>query len=170
MKREFFDIYERLYDEYIYTNVLTYRRPLPRDKGYYEDMLRYERRTEYSRHEGYYIAEYEAVAAVKNSIDRADMEYNLRPDAKYFLLVNFHHLIVRPLFEQIFFREGYFDRFSFREIEDRIQYDISIIVTETKKESPKEKIKISGHQIMRTIDRLWKNLKTTRLEIWGEDE
>lgn len=139
MKKEFYDTYEMLYSEYIYENEFRRRRPFPYDE--------------------YYI-----IKTIRKSIDTADKENILRPDAKYFLIVNFHHLIVRPLFEQRPYREFRLEK-EFAEIEDDIQADITTIVSETKKEA--EQREISGHQIMRTIDRVWKNLKTTRLELWG---
>jgi hypothetical protein len=80
MKKEFYDIYEMLYAEYIYANEFRRRRPFPYDE--------------------YYI-----IKTIRKSIDMADIENTLRPDAKYFLIVNFHHLIVRPLFEQRPYRE-----------------------------------------------------------------
>ena len=131
----------------------------------YEDEFRHRRTPPYDE---YYI-----VKTIRQSIDTADKENFLRPDAKYFLIVNFHHLIVRPLFEQ---REKPFsDFFSkvfgsekdfFIELENNIQSDIATIVSETKKEVYNQR-DISGHQIMRTIDRIWQNLKTTRFELWG---
>lgn len=139
MKREYYDTYEMLYAEYIYENDFRRRRPFPFDE--------------------YYI-----VKTIRKSIDTNDKENILRPDAKYFLLVNFHHLIVRPLFERRPYAELRFEK-EFQEIEFDIESDIDTIISETKKEA--EQREISGHQIMRTIDRVWRELKTTRLEIWG---
>ena len=139
MKQEFSDIYRTLYAEYIDENVFRRRRPL----AYYNDLL---------------------TMVIRESIDTADKEGTLRPDAKYFLLVNFHHLVVRPLSERRIDRDILFGE-EFFKIKDDLQADIATIVSETKKDA--EQGEISGHQIMRTIDRVWKNLKTTRLELWG---
>lgn len=139
MKKEYYDTYEMLYAEYIYEKEFIRRRPFPNK-------------------------EYFMIKTIRKSIDTADKENTLRPDAKYFLLVNFHHLIVKPLFERIYYREIQFEK-EFAQIEDDIQADIVTIIFETKKEA--EQGEISGHQIMRTIDKVWKNLKTTRLELWG---
>jgi hypothetical protein len=135
MKSEFYKVYEMLYSEYVYENDYRRKRPFPYDERY-------------------------IIKRIRMSIDTADKENSLRPDAKYFLMVNFHHLIIRPLFEQRPYKEMFYP-----DIEDDIEDDISTIISETKKES--EQGEISGHQIMRTIDKLWKNLKTTRLELWG---
>ena len=135
MKSEFYETYEILYYEYVYEKDFRRRRPYPYDERY-------------------------IIKRIRMSIDKSDKENTLRPDAKYFLLVNFHHLIIRPLFEQRPYREKFYP-----EIEFDIDTDIATIVSETKKEA--EQGEISGHQVMRTIDRVWKNLKTTRLELWG---
>lgn len=148
MKREYYDIYEMLYAEYAYENEFRRRRPFPFDE--------------------YYI-----IRTIRQSIDNADKDNSLRPDAKYFLMVNFHHLIVRPLFEQRPYREIRLEK-EFIDLESDIKSDINTIVSETKEDinisesRPNEKKEeISGHKIMKTIDRVWKNLKTTKFEVWG---
>ena len=140
MKSKYYEIYEILYNEYVYE----------------QDFIR--------RRRPFHPDEYYIVKTIKKSIERANKERKLRPDAKYFLIVNFHHLIVRPLIEE---RPR---RFRLQEdkmfdLNDSIQDDIHTIVSQT--EMDKNENEISGHQIMRTIDRLWKKLKTTKLEIWG---
>ena len=137
MKEEFYKAYAELYSEYVYEQDFRRRQPYPLYK------------------EEYYI-----IRKIIISIDNADKENTLRPDAKYFLLVNFHHLIVRPLFERRLYREKFYP-----EIENDIEADILTIVSETKQES--EQGEISGHKIMDTINKRWKNLRTTRLELWG---
>lgn len=139
MDREYNQIYEMLYADYIYESDLRLRRRPP-----------------------FPYSEYYLVKAIRKSIDKADRGDNLRPDAKYFLIVNFHHLIVRPLIERSAPNEI---RKDFPDLEEIIQYDIETIISETKREREEEGI--SGHQIMKTIDRLWKNLKTTKINIWG---
>lgn len=137
MREEFHKAYQDLYSEYVYEQNFRRRRYKP-----------------------FYEEEYYFIRQIRISIDKADKENTLRPDAKYFLLVNFHHLIVRPLFEQRPYREKFYP-----EIEKDIEADISIIVSETKQNS--EEGEISGHKIMDTINKLWKILRTTRLELWG---
>lgn len=137
MREEFYKAYQDLYSEYVYEQNFRRRRPYP-----------------------FYEHEYYIIKQIRISIDKADKENMLRPDAKYFLLVNFHHLIVRPLFERRPNREKFYP-----EIEQDIDADISTIVSETKQNS--EQGEISGHKIMDTINNLWINLRTTRLEFWG---
>ncbi len=139
MKKEFNKIYTKLYAEYIFEGDFSPKQLLP-------------------------INEVALVKIIRKSINMADIENTLRPDAKYFLLVNFHFLIVKPLLEQKLNQEFHGES-EFPEIENDIQADIATIVSLTKNEY--KQAKISGHQIMRTIDRSWKNLRTTRLELWG---
>jgi len=141
MKNEYYEIYEMLYADYIYES--SYRRRKPPD-------------------------EYYLLKLIRKSIDYADKEGLLRPDAKYFLMVNFHHLIIRPLFEQGLFKNLRIDdriKGFEEDIKENIESDIFTIISETKRDS--DRSEISGHQIMHTIDRTWKDLKMTRFELWG---
>jgi hypothetical protein len=137
MKKEFYKAYEDLYSEYPYEQEFIHRRRYP-----------------------FYANEYYITRQIRISIDKADKENTLRPDAKYYLLVNFHHLVVRPLFEQMYYREKYY-----KEIEQHIDADISKIVSETKQKTGKDEI--SGHDIMNTINTLWRQLRTTQFDFWG---
>jgi len=139
MKSEYYEIYEMLYADYVYENEFRRRRPFPYNEYYF-------------------------VRTIRKSIDKADREGILRPDAKYFLIVNFHHLIVRPLIEQRPHRD-FTNEKELIGLEDSIQSDIETIIFETKREENEQGI--SGHQIMKTIDRLWKTLKTTKINLWG---
>jgi hypothetical protein len=137
MREEFYKAYEDLYFEYVDEQYLIRRRPYLLSKEYYKIII----------------------IKIRISIEEADKENKLRPDAKYFLLVNFDHLIVRPLFERRPYQKGFY------EIEKAIEADISTIFSTAKQEP--EQDEISGHKIMNTINKLWKDLKTTRLELWG---
>ncbi|WP_053990088.1 hypothetical protein [Mangrovimonas sp. TPBH4] len=137
MDSNYYKIYENLYADYLY------------------DWDRQRRVSFYT--------DYDFIKTIRRSIDRADTENNLRPDAKYFLMVNFHHLIVRPLMESRL--EIYFPNHKeFLDLEYSIQTDIGTIISESIKDNKED---VSGHQIMKTIDNLWRELRTTRLEIWG---
>ena len=139
MRKEYYDIYEMLYADYLYETRIRRTLEFPHDEHYLLRVLR-------------------------KSIDKSDKENMLRPDAKYFLIVNFHHLIIRPLLEERPFRHLPNEK-NFYELEDFIQLDIDMIIQETRSINIQEKI--SGHQIIQTIDRLWQKLKTNKLEIWG---
>lgn len=138
MESAYYDIYKELY------------------KDYNEDWFFHPRRPPFR--EDYYLN------AIKEAIEDADKEGNLRPDAKYFLIVNFHHLIVLPILVR---RDTPEADFTIRRtgLTSDIREDIKTIISNTRRQEREEDI--SGHQIMRTIDRLWRDLKTTKLEVWG---
>lgn len=140
MKNEYYEIYGNLYDEYIYEqDFIRHRRPIHPDE--------------------YYI-----LKSIKKSIEKANLESKLRPDAKYFLIVNFHHLIVKPIIEERPPRFRIKEKMIF-DLDESINEDIFTIINEAKMSV--NELEISGHQIMRTVDKLWRNLKTTKLELWG---
>jgi len=139
MKPEFNKIYENLYADYVYDA----------DK----------RSSIFVRYN-----EYELLKTIRRSIDNSDKEDKLRPDAKYFLLTNFHNLIVRPLIDDYRY---VLDNPDLSNLGEYIAEDIQTIINTTTNEISTDSEKISGHQIMSTINGLWKTLKTTSFDIWG---
>jgi len=139
MKPEFNKIYENLYADYVYDA----------DK----------RSSIFVRYN-----EYELLRTIRRSIDNSDKEDKLRPDAKYFLLTNFHNLIVRPLIDDYRY---VLDNPDLSNLGEYIAEDIQTIINTTTNEISTDSEKISGHQIMSTINGLWKTLKTTSFDIWG---
>ncbi len=138
MKPEFYEIYELLYQEFIY-----------------ENRSRQERKT---------YDEYHVLRIIRKTINELKTEKPLRPDAKYFLIVNFLFLIIKPLTQQNRRNRALLEEL-FPGLEEDIMYDISSIVLLAEKES--KDAEISGHSIMRSIDILWTKLRTTKFEIWG---
>jgi hypothetical protein len=100
------------------------------------------------------------IKLIKSTID----EYSeiLREDAKYFLIVNFDHLILRPILISNY--PHLTNEIRIEELMINIQDDIRTIILVSSKESEGE---ISGHSLMRTIDNLWRSLKTTNYRVWG---
>lgn len=157
MDKKYFEIYENLYFDYIYDGDRY-------SKLYYP----------YSIYEYYSL-----ITLVRRSIDKTDKENILRPDAKFYLLVNFDNLIIKPLFMEREPRSLNNDLFL--KLGKSIQSDIRAIIEASqksydgkfeKKESEiSEEIlrerQVSGHRIMETINELWKDLKTAQFEIWG---
>ena len=99
------------------------------------------------------------------TIDNVDSQNSLRPDAKYFLLVNFHQMIVLPIAISHLFNEGQekVPDHQISDLSEKIESDIRLIV----RESSGNGEEISGHAIMATIDKLWRKLKTTKINVWG---
>jgi hypothetical protein len=145
MKQEFENAYRSLFYEYPY-----YRRIAFPDRPY---MLRSER---------------DLLEILRNSIIRLGEQSventGLRSDALYFLLINFHHMIIRPLAES----DNIYSTRYLQEEQENILSDLSTVINlalEQARERP-----VSGHTILETINSSWKSLKTTRLSLWGDDK
>jgi hypothetical protein len=125
---------------------------------------KYDHEIEFRRSIPYLLNEYYLIQSIRKSIDRNDVDSTLRPDAKYFLIVNFHHLIIRPLIDRNSLKNIQNENFVI-ELQENIQSDIEMIINEVKESS--EVSEISGHQIMKSIDKLWSKLKITGQKTWG---
>lgn len=140
MNKRLNDIYDLLYSDFAYERRSIGRRTQTEDIEYYFARL------------------------IRKSIDNSDKNNSLRPDAKYFLLVNFLHLIVKPLLENKPF-EDYRNELQFFSLEEDIQADIKNIILNAFES--KDGQEISGHQIMKSVDGLWSSLRTTSEKTWG---
>lgn len=86
----------------------------------------------------------------------------LRSDAKLFLLTNFNQMIVKPL---VHLQDENSIDITSSDLLNTISRDLNQILNyslELKKED-----KISGHEIMTAIDKLWLTLESTKYELWG---
>lgn len=159
MDKQFFDIYNGLYAEYVY------------DFGYPR-----RRRQWFSELE----SETSIIREVRRSIEFAEMEIDrkgesfgisLRPDAKFFLLTNFHLMVIRPLIDsdnRLWDQTRVERNLTFS---DFIGADISAILHQAYSSAMELGIKeISGHTIMRAIDKQWPELKLSNFRIWGDDK
>lgn len=157
MKSEFYEIYYGLYADYIYM----FDYPLLRR----ELFIPFESETNILRE-------------IRRAIEKAEMEFEkqdkfqnlvLRPDAKFFLLTNFHLMIVKPLLEH---KEKLWNQTRSQELYyETINKDIRLIIGEAYSLTRNKGKKIvSGHSIMSAIDLTWRVLKSTSFEFWGDDE
>ena len=106
------------------------------------------------------------VDTVKRSIENESSESKdvVRPDAKYFLLVNFHQMIVTPIVERSD-RGGFiYNKLDLNDLQEKIRSDIETIVRASHADNEG---KISGHAVMSAIDKHWKKLAITKMSIWG---
>jgi hypothetical protein len=146
MKPEYEISYERLYADYLYDERRIFRRRLP----FFDD------------------SEYEIVKSIRREIDASDKNESLRSDAKYFLLVNFHQMVLLPILEA-----GYDTTSIPKPVTDipnlasSIESDIRKIVNSAFGSRLDQGQKVSGHEIMRTIDELWRTLECTKFDVWG---
>ncbi|MBE9584953.1 hypothetical protein IM792_10880 [Mucilaginibacter sp. JRF] len=140
MDSNYYQAYENLYADYIYDERRAYRPYFP----FEDDMLR----------------------TIRRAIDDNTIGYkNFRPDAKFFLLVNFHHMIVRPLAEARRFPQFVPEPVNLLKV---ISDDVRTIIRDaTESYRTNDSAEVSGHAIMQSIDRLWRELRSTKFEIWG---
>lgn len=112
----------------------------------------------------FHLKQEKLVLLLKNEIIEFEFNHNLpfRPDAKYFIISNFNNMIIKPIMLQ--------SNNNDQEINDDQlkKYLISDVRTimfnalENRKED-----KISGHDILKSIDSLWLQLQSTKMEVWG---
>jgi hypothetical protein len=156
MKRQYNRIYEDLFNEYINEFF---------EERYRGRVSRYFRRRFKDEDEYYYLQE-DFMRMIENEIEDVEIggKIRLRGDAKLFLLTNFHQMIVRPLLLAIISRQIK-PLFHREELIHMVRDDVRTIIKFSSEESNDEEI--SGHAIMRTIDRMWGKLNSSKFEIWG---
>lgn len=95
-----------------------------------------------------------------NSVDleMARRQKPLRPDGKYFLLINFYSMIYTPL--------SIGGGPTFEELIEAITSDVGYIVQNAAPEPGEE---ISAHLLLNFIATRWRDLKTTRFRLWGDE-
>jgi hypothetical protein len=115
-------------------------------------------------------------AGIRNTIEEVSEELEmwplLRSDAKYFLLVNFDQMFLKPMAIQ---SRIYPDNFK-----KLIRQDIVSILKNAEGEllanktgpnvsSPTDSIEISGHAVLAAITRIWPKLNVTSAKFWEDD-
>lgn len=156
MERQYNKIYEDLFDEYIIE--FYEERYRGRVSRYFSRRLRDE--------DEYHYLQGVIMRMIANEIEYFEMnsKIRLRGDAKLFLLINFHQMIVRPLLLATISRQ--IEQSILRkELFYMVRDDVRTIIDYSRKESDGEEI--SGHSIMRTVDSMWRELKSSSFEIWG---
>jgi hypothetical protein len=98
---------------------------------------------------------------IKLAVDNATVNTNktLRSDAKYFLFINFAHMVETPLAEN-----NETSLYPFNNMNE----DIKTLVQSASLQDPDE-TEISGHQIIQALSQTWPSLKLSSLRIWGSD-
>ena len=90
----------------------------------------------------------------------------LRNDTAYFLVINYHHMVILPfLFRN--FPSLLTDDKLFVRVGNYLQSDISLIINEAIQDYERTRNEITSHTILNVINNLWKELQMMRLEIWG---
>ncbi|TET47495.1 hypothetical protein E3J62_01305 [candidate division TA06 bacterium] len=153
MEAQFYEIYKDLYDLY------------RRERGLFLDWP-----PEYSPGlVRLYLVNFRGLRWVTEAIEEAVLELGLseriRPDAKHFLLVNFHQMVVLPLLHpEIAFQESSANIIEKlpRRLKDDVQTILSIVSKE--KESNEE---ISTGDVLKATADVWRKLHLNKWNIWG---
>jgi hypothetical protein len=102
------------------------------------------------------------VAWVRETIDQVASTFAgqkkipLREDAKYFLLVNFAEMIVRPLRERV----------GSERLKHDLNHDLGILLDSIAFQD-KGKQEISGHELIDALSKNWGRLDIMKLQFWG---
>lgn len=156
MKKQYNRIYEDLFNNYIDEFY---------DERYRSRISRYFRRRFREEEEYHYLQE-DFIRMIESEITDIELGGNirLRADAKLFLLTNFHQMIIKPILLASISRQIR-PLFHREELIHMVRDDVRKIIKYSREYSKDEEI--SGHSIMRTIDKMWNELKTAQLDIWG---
>lgn len=119
--------------------------------------------------------EYDLLIQTRRAIDKFEHSkletLPIRSDAKYFLALNFHHMIIKPILEYIKFRHaplaGNMSKLS-NEVENDISQILNASIERLDTEGEEKRTEVSAHLIMEVIDDMWEELKLTRFEIWND--
>lgn len=91
----------------------------------------------------------------------------IRPDALHFIIVNFHQLVILPIFVEYSQRE-ILDSKEVSKVMDCVVKDFNLIIKSAmqiaKYKGSKE---VSSHTIIEALHTNWKNLESSKIEIWG---
>ncbi len=102
--------------------------------------------------------------AIEYAISDLGLTNRVRPDAKHFLLVNLHQLVVLPLIHP----ES--KQIPIPELRDMLKNDVAQILKYSSQSEESEynnRREISGSLILKTISRIWKELSLNKFEVWG---
>jgi hypothetical protein len=112
----------------------------------------------------FYIRQELVIELMKREILDFEIQrkFPFRSDAKYFLITNFNNMIIKPILYQILENDKEISEDILREY---ITSDIKTIMYNSL-EIRKEEL-ISGHDILKSIDSLWPQLQSTKMELWG---
>jgi hypothetical protein len=167
MRRKYYQIYQDQYEDYIGENKRNFS---GREEEYLVrsirnaidkwDVKQFGVNKSYDDYEDDFI---ESEGTIGRG-SRYSFNSRLRPDAKLFLLNNFHQMIVKPLINDYNFE---MEDINISKMKQECEEDVEVILNKSIEEIEYHENEISGHLIMRIMDRLWRGLNMTRMEVWG---
>lgn len=92
-------------------------------------------------------------------INVIDPNIKIRPDVKYFLIINFFHMVALPLTIQS-------EDFS-ATYKEHLEKDIAIILTEAIHNATERK-EITTTDIIKALPIVWENLGLNQIKVWGK--
>lgn len=102
--------------------------------------------------------------AIESSIKKFRLEDRVRSDAKHFLLINFHQMVVMPIINPR--NEHYPVEVNSGELHAFINEDINeILYTASTKEDADRQI--TGTSLIKVLPEMIDSLRISKLEIWG---
>lgn len=96
---------------------------------------------------------------ITETVSDLDLSLRLRPDARLFLLVNCHQMVLLPL--------AYAERVITEPlpVEQILRHDVRTILASASEMARGEEI--SGHAVIDAVSRVWRQLRATQLNVWG---
>ncbi len=103
--------------------------------------------------------------AIEEIVGELGLGKIIRPDAKHFLLVNLHQMVVLP-YVQRQRGMGQSQSSALAELRDSIREDVRTILSGAMERRVTEE-ELSGHDIVKSLVESWSRLRCSRFEIWG---
>lgn len=101
--------------------------------------------------------------AIDEVLAELQLTQRLRPDAKHFLLINLHQMVLLPVAAG-----GGANAPPPEELRAMMKTDIRTIIGDAIEESSQdERDEITGGALLRSIARRWSDLKLNSLRVWG---
>jgi hypothetical protein len=166
MQPEFYEVYENLYREFLYAHLHQW--------GPSTD--------EYLKPATIRDLIYETQRAIDNAAEKIGRD-RVRPDARYFLLVNFYEMVLRPIALVGRKDDEVRERLSRENLSEDLTHDVNLIM-ETADEyasapteprnyweessAERERVReITGHSVIDAIHSAWDKIKFNEYLYWG---
>jgi hypothetical protein len=102
---------------------------------------------------------------VIKQFENENIGFELRSDAKLFLVTTFDNLVIAPVLKSI---DQENNNISFEELEEYIEEDIKLILRESLIELERNgNFEISSHTVIRTLVKVWDRVKSSAANLWG---
>ena len=99
--------------------------------------------------------------ALEEAVKEMNLDDQLRPDARFFLLINLHQMVLLPL--------SYAKQLPAPELmAEIIRHDVRTVLEIARSRLKQaDRHEISGHMIVDALSEVWQKLRVTEFELWG---